>query len=527
MNLRVLVVDDNPDYRMLVRFSLEGSDVELVGEAPTMAAGVEAATTLQPDLIVLDVVLQGDDVLAALQQLRDAAPLAAVVVVASYAEHELWGLSPHAEGVAYLSKGTPPRSLRDELLRVAASARAVSDVLTSERERFPSELQSARDARRFAAKVLSSWGCEDIEDAVLLLVSELVTNAVIHAHSDVEVVLRLRPSTRARRDHRRRRRVRAAAGRGVRGPVRSRHGADRGTGGGVGRRHPRRREVGLVRGRPWRRRCGGVVTNVPTGGLTGVGAAGRPNPLSTTLVDRLAADRDRLETLLLRLPSIHAEVEAESVVAQLTEAAREVMAADFSIFVGVVGDPPLHVLVRGPGVSFEDVPAPSLAPLLAASFTGGPPLRVDDIDALGVERGRNPSVRVAARRTGDPQLPGGHGHGAVRRRCWARCSWAITRRGRSTTATSGCSMPWPRTWRSRWRRPSSWPSACRSPPCCRRRCSRRCSRRCRTSTAAPATGRRGRATSWAATSTTSSPPATTSGASSWGTSAASGPRRQR
>ena len=98
----------------------------------------------------------------------------------------------------------------------------------------------------------------------------------------------------------------------------------------------------------------------------------------STLLDQLSADRDRLETLLLRLPSIHAEVEEEQVVEQLAEAAREVMAADFSIFVGVTGDPPIHLLVSAPGVAFEDVPAPSLAPLLAASFTGGPPLRVDD-----------------------------------------------------------------------------------------------------------------------------------------------------
>lgn len=194
MSLRVLVIDDNPDYRLLVKFALDGTDVEVVGDAPTMTDGLEAAAALQPDLVVLDVVLQDDDALSSLQQLRDAAPGAAVVVVASYAEHELWGMSPHAEGVAYLSKGTPPQSLRDELVRVAASATAVSDVLQTERERFPAELYSARDARRFATKVLASWGCDGLEDAVLLLVSELVTNAVIHAHSDVEVVLRLRPA---------------------------------------------------------------------------------------------------------------------------------------------------------------------------------------------------------------------------------------------------------------------------------------------------------------------------------------------
>ena len=193
MTLRLLVVDDNPDYRLLVRYALAGSGVELVGEADSIAGGLEAAATLTPDLILLDVVMQ-DDALASLQELRQAAPGAAIVVVASYAEHELWGLSPHTEGVAYLSKATPPRRLAAELERVAMSARAVSDVLSTERERFPSELQSARAARRFASKVLASWACEDVEDSVLLLVSELVTNAVIHAHSDVEVVLRLRPS---------------------------------------------------------------------------------------------------------------------------------------------------------------------------------------------------------------------------------------------------------------------------------------------------------------------------------------------
>ena len=103
------------------------------------------------------------------------------------------------------------------------------------------------------------------------------------------------------------------------------------------------------------------------------------NPLSANLVDRLTAERDRLEALLARLPSIHAEVEDARVVEQLAEAARAVMAADFGIYIGLTGDAPLHVLAAAPGVTFEDVPAPSLAPLLAASFTGGPPLRVDDI----------------------------------------------------------------------------------------------------------------------------------------------------
>jgi serine phosphatase RsbU (regulator of sigma subunit) len=104
-----------------------------------------------------------------------------------------------------------------------------------------------------------------------------------------------------------------------------------------------------------------------------------PESAVAPIVERVEADRDRLETLLLRLPSIHAEVDAARLVEQLTEAAQEVMAADFGMYVGVTGDPPLHVLVGGGRSAFDDVPAPSLAPLLAASFSGGTPLRVDDV----------------------------------------------------------------------------------------------------------------------------------------------------
>lgn len=51
---------------------------------------------------------------------------------------------------------------------------------------------SAASARRFVNSTLSGWGCEGIAEIVLLLVSELVTNAVLHARSDVELVLRMR-----------------------------------------------------------------------------------------------------------------------------------------------------------------------------------------------------------------------------------------------------------------------------------------------------------------------------------------------
>lgn len=50
---------------------------------------------------------------------------------------------------------------------------------------------SVRAARRFVAEVLAEWRLSGLVETAELLVSELVTNALLHAHTDVELVARL------------------------------------------------------------------------------------------------------------------------------------------------------------------------------------------------------------------------------------------------------------------------------------------------------------------------------------------------
>jgi anti-sigma regulatory factor (Ser/Thr protein kinase) len=49
---------------------------------------------------------------------------------------------------------------------------------------------SAATARDFLDDTLKTWGCPALVDAGRLLVSELVTNAVLHARTEITVVLR-------------------------------------------------------------------------------------------------------------------------------------------------------------------------------------------------------------------------------------------------------------------------------------------------------------------------------------------------
>jgi anti-sigma regulatory factor (Ser/Thr protein kinase) len=56
---------------------------------------------------------------------------------------------------------------------------------------FPSVAPSAASARRFVGTALQRWGCrDDFIERVLLLTSELVTNAYRHAGSDTRVSIR-------------------------------------------------------------------------------------------------------------------------------------------------------------------------------------------------------------------------------------------------------------------------------------------------------------------------------------------------
>lgn len=61
-----------------------------------------------------------------------------------------------------------------------------------ETTRLRAHASSARAARRFLREVLESWRCDEALEAVLLAANEVVTNAIIHAHSEVELVVRLR-----------------------------------------------------------------------------------------------------------------------------------------------------------------------------------------------------------------------------------------------------------------------------------------------------------------------------------------------
>ena len=83
--IRVVLVDDVPELRLLVRITLEEDPgIEVVGEAANGREGVEVVHATNPDLVLLDLSMPDMDGLEAIPLMREHAPNARVVVLSGH-----------------------------------------------------------------------------------------------------------------------------------------------------------------------------------------------------------------------------------------------------------------------------------------------------------------------------------------------------------------------------------------------------------------------------------------------------------
>jgi DNA-binding NarL/FixJ family response regulator len=99
-----LVVDDHPSFRKTARVLLESEGFEVVGEAADGASAIEAAKTLQPDVVLLDIMLpdiDGFEVAAAL--VANGSP-AAIVLTSSHDPRDFGKLIEESGARGFISK---------------------------------------------------------------------------------------------------------------------------------------------------------------------------------------------------------------------------------------------------------------------------------------------------------------------------------------------------------------------------------------------------------------------------------------
>lgn len=103
--LRVLVVDDVEGIRSLIRLTLEGPVVEIVGEAADGAAAVALALELRPDVVIMDWNMPGTDGVQATRTLHGRCPDIRVVAFTSTEDRRIHRALMDAGALAHFGKG--------------------------------------------------------------------------------------------------------------------------------------------------------------------------------------------------------------------------------------------------------------------------------------------------------------------------------------------------------------------------------------------------------------------------------------
>ena len=117
----VLVCDDAPDMRALLRDALDGDPgLRVVGEAADGDDALTQAAKLQPDVVLLDIGMPGPGADAVVAGLREAAPEAAIVVLSGFGIERLTAAAVE-EIAAHLPKTAELAVVRRTLREAGAS----------------------------------------------------------------------------------------------------------------------------------------------------------------------------------------------------------------------------------------------------------------------------------------------------------------------------------------------------------------------------------------------------------------------
>jgi DNA-binding response OmpR family regulator len=185
VGVTVVLVDDIAELRAIVRRALRlrgGFDV--VAEVGDGASAIAAARDHRPDIVVLDLGLPdlaGHEVLTGV---RAASPGTQVVVYTGSVTHDRFDMLRQVAG--FVRKDEDIRYLVDLLEDLGRRYHRQAAI------RVRRDLGDVAVARRFVADHCRVWGCEDIVHDAELVVTELVTNALVHAQTRCEVRVRRR-----------------------------------------------------------------------------------------------------------------------------------------------------------------------------------------------------------------------------------------------------------------------------------------------------------------------------------------------
>jgi two-component system, NarL family, response regulator LiaR len=162
--LRVIVADDDPLARRVVRGALQDAGITVVAEAGTGAQAVELTLFYQPDAVLMDVVMPELDGISAMRKILKARPHQVVILLTS-ADDDVGIVGLQAGAIGFLNKDLNidalPRAVMGAVQGEAAISRTMSTRLLEQLRRRPDT--SAHGLRPVRSKLTSrEWEVLDL-----------------------------------------------------------------------------------------------------------------------------------------------------------------------------------------------------------------------------------------------------------------------------------------------------------------------------------------------------------------------------
>ena len=169
--IRILLADDHPIVREGLRALIATEPGMLVvGEAQDGGEALFKARSLQPDVILLDLVMPRKDGLAAISEITHDLPGARILVLTSFAEDEYVFSALKAGAMGYLLKDASPQELLE----------AIRAVYRGESSLHPAIARKVlREFTRPADPPARATSLTEREGEILLLVAQGLSNKAI------------------------------------------------------------------------------------------------------------------------------------------------------------------------------------------------------------------------------------------------------------------------------------------------------------------------------------------------------------
>lgn len=115
---KILIVDDSAFMRGSLKYIVENDGHHVVGMASNGEEAIERYKELKPDVVTLDILMQGMDGIQALKGLMEYDNKAAVIMVTSLTQKEVERQVQELGVSGFIKKPFNPQEITDEIRRV-------------------------------------------------------------------------------------------------------------------------------------------------------------------------------------------------------------------------------------------------------------------------------------------------------------------------------------------------------------------------------------------------------------------------